>query len=208
MYKHVLFDIDGTMIDSEPYYVSCLQQIGESVLNRPISQDEARQVFPMNSHDALTRMGVSKEQLPDAVQRYDDLCFLPDKISPFPGIIDLLTELRRRNIPLAIYSARFMYEFEVDPSVVPLTKYFDEIIGVGEYRSKPDPDGLIQYMKKHGLQPSAVLYIGDSVMDSIVAEKAGVDLVMGEWKSWKNDQKYPAKYYCTDPCEILAILDQ
>lgn len=207
MYRHVLFDIDGTLIDSEPYYVSCLQRIGEEMLNRTISLEEARRVFPMNSHDALTHLGVSKEKLEEAVKKYDEICFLPDKIYPFPGILDLLTELRAQNVPLAIYSARFMYEFREDPSVVPLTKYFDEIIGVGEYRSKPDPDGLLQYMKKHSLKPCEVLYVGDSVMDSIVAKAAGVDLVMAEWKTWKNDQKYPSRYYCSDPHEILEILD-
>ena len=159
----------------------------------------------MNSHDALTELGIGREDLAQAVEAYDRLCFVPGAVPVVPGIPELLEALRGAGLGLAIYSARFAYEFSSDPAVVPLVPFFDEVIGVGEYRSKPDPDGALSYIKRHGLSPEEVLYVGDSEMDSRTARAAGVDLALAEWKSWKNERRYPARYYCRCPEEILSI---
>lgn len=205
MYRHILFDVDGTMIDSEPFYVSCLQSVGEQYLGRPISQSEARRVFSMNSHDALAGLGIRSAQLHEATEAYDRLCFVPGKVSVIPGIPKLLRRLRKEGKHLAIYSARFTYEFSSDPAAAPLIPFFDEVIGVGERRSKPDPDGVLWYMERHKLLPQEILYVGDSEVDSLTAQAAGIDLVLVEWKSWKNERRFPAHYYCRHPSELLQI---
>lgn len=205
MYRHVLFDIDGTMIDSEPYYISCLQTVCKMFLGHPAPMDKVQRCFPMNSHDALTALGVSDDMLSKAVDIYDQLCFCPGMVPIFPGITELLTALSRDGAHLAMYSARFTYEFSADPAVVPLVPFFDEVIGVGPYLSKPDPEGVLAYMEKYHLSPQEVLYVGDSEIDSMTAYRAGIDLIMAEWKSRKNPCRYPARFYCSQPVQVLDI---
>ncbi len=205
MYRHILFDMDGTMIDSEPYYVSCLRSVGEQVRGRPVGLSEARRVFSMNSRDALAALGIRPDQLRETMEAYDKLCFLPGKVPVIPGVLELLRRLREEGKRLAIYSARFTYEFSSDPAAIPLLPFFDEVIGVGERRSKPDPDGALEYMERHKLSRQEVLYVGDSEVDSLTAQAAGVDLALVEWKSWKNERRFPARYYCRCPDELLAI---
>lgn len=80
MYRHVLFDIDGTMIDSEPYYVECLNEVCRRFLGHSPAAEAVRRCFAMNSHDALHALGVGTHALSEAVALYDALCFQPDKV--------------------------------------------------------------------------------------------------------------------------------
>ncbi len=131
--------------------------------------------------------------------------FQPDKVPVCPGIPTLLSALRRDGARLAIYSARFAYEFEQDPALTPLLPCFDEIICVGPQPSKPDPGGALDYIRRHRLAKDEVLYVGDSHIDSLTAQRAGIDLAMCEWKRLCNPQRYPARYYCSRPEQILSI---
>lgn len=205
MYRHVLFDIDGTMIDSEPYYVECLNEVCRRFLGHSPAAEAVRRCFAMNSHDALHALGVGTHALSEAVALYDALCFQPDKVPVCPGIPTLPSALRRDGARLAIYSARFAYEFEQDPALTPLLPCFDEIICVGPQPSKPDPGGALDYIRRHRLAKDEVLYVGDSHIDSLTAQRAGIDLAMCEWKRLCNPQRYPARYYCSRPEQILSI---
>lgn len=146
-----------------------------------------------------------RHALSEAVALYDALCFQPDKVPVCPGIPTLLSALRRDGARLAIYSARFAYEFEQDPALTPLLPCFDEIICVGPQPSKPDPGGALDYIRRHRLAKDEVLYVGDSHIDSLTAQRAGIDLAMCEWKRLCNPQRYPARYYCSRPEQILSI---
>lgn len=208
MYRHVLFDVDGTMLDSEPYFIDCLIEVCRRFSTQPFDSQAAHRCFSMNSHDAMRTLGVDEADILKAVAAFDKLCFQEGHVPIYDGIPELLTALRADGAQLAIYSARFAYEFDADPSLRPLIPFFDEIIGIGSQPSKPDPAGVLDYMQRHGLEPKEVLYIGDSYIDSLTAQRAGIDFVLCEWKSIPNTERYPARYYCSRPAEILAIWQQ
>ena len=66
-------------------------------------------------------------------------------------------------------------------------------------------EDALDYIRRHRLAKDEVLYVGDSHIDSLTAQRAGIDLAMCEWKRLCNPQRYPARYYCSRPEQILSI---
>ena len=185
-YTTAIFDMDGTILDT-------LDDLADSVNyalglhGMPASpRPEVRQhlgngmdYLIAHSVPAGTSHELEQQVLAEFKADYAKRCVV--KTAPYPGILDLMAELRRRGIARAVVSNKG--DFAVQELV---ERYFPGVfdIAVGErkgVRRKPAPDTVYAVMDELGADPVDTVYIGDSEVDVETARNAGIACIAVDW---------------------------
>ena len=187
MYKTVVFDLDGTLLDTlDDLWLSvnaALQKFGLPVRTR----DEVRAFIGNGIVKLMQRAsGLLEGERFDGVlaefkRHYGEHC--EDNTKPYEGIMLLLQELRARGVQTAVVSNK------ADFAVKKLAEsYFQGLLqeAVGEdeehgIRKKPAPDSLLAVMERLGADRQATVYVGDSEVDIQTANNALVPCVSVTW---------------------------
>lgn len=206
-YKHIVFDIDGTLIDTEKAMLHSLQKAVQETNGRTLEVDDLRFIFGMTAEDALKNLGIT--DIAPAFLLWKEH-YLQDVsgVRVFPGMETLLRELRARSVRLGVLSSKTRSEYGSDFLPYGLGGYFDlAILAEDSLRHKPDPEPMLAYLARSGAQPGEVLFIGDSVYDMQCAKGAGVDFALALWGR-RDHGDIKAAYYLQHPGDVLKALDQ
>ena len=187
MYKTVVFDLDGTLLDTlDDLWLSvnaALQKFGLPVRTR----NEVRAFIGNGIVKLMQRAsGLLEGECFDGVlaefkRHYGEHC--EDNTKPYEGIMRLLQELRARGVQTAVVSNK------ADFAVKKLAEsYFQGLLqeAVGEdeehgIRKKPAPDSLLAVMERLGADRQATVYVGDSEVDIQTANNALVPCISVTW---------------------------
>lgn len=179
--KLVIFDFDGTLVDSEPGILEAIRHT-VAALDLPEEAVESwRQMIgiPLEKQLAALLPEGAQNRIPEGVEIYRRFydAIRPLYSQPFPGILELLADLAER-IPLAIASSKRR------ESILPVLDQwgygdlFEPIISPAEVTyPKPHPDSVERILAHHDLAPDQVVLIGDTEYDIEMALRAGV----GAW---------------------------
>jgi len=211
MYKLVIFDLDGTLLNT-------IDDITESV-NYALNKNSVPEI---TLHECQYMVGRGVDFLIDkAVKNHkeafenvknDYLTYYAlhssDKTKPYVGIIPTIKELNKRNIEVAVLSNK------PHEDVLRIVEYyfkdchFDLVMGKKEKnRPKPSIDGCLEI--KETLQIfSDILYVGDTNIDMETAAKAGFPSVAVTWGFRKKEELEGYKYIIDKPEELLNIVDE
>lgn len=128
----------------------------------------------------------------------------------YPGIGQLIVELNRRGIPLAVLSNKPQAYTEIVMAHFFAEHRFDVIFGQREtVRRKPHPDGALEIAAHWGLDPSEILFIGDTSTDMDTATGAGMIPVGVLWgfRDEAELRAHGARHLVRTPAEILPIFE-
>lgn len=181
--RGVIFDIDGTLIDSFSAFTSAFNKGISQFDLRPVSQqfltqslrkganlaDLLRMVFPLQTDEFLI-----KRCKGEILQHF--LKIEASEVKPFPGINELFCNLMDRGIKIGIATGRTsMPENEWDRfKKFGLERFIDSIVTSREVVSrKPDPDTIVECAKRMKVPIEKCLVVGDTEDDIIAARKAG-----------------------------------
>lgn len=203
---HVVFDIDGTLIDTEAAFQLALQETMEEFLGRSDSLAELHYTFGMPTETTLRVLGFP--DVPAAHQVWERKCMEKlGKVRLYDGIPQLLDALLLRGYTLGVASSQSRREYEMVFLPLGLGDCFETTVLLEDtIKHKPDPDPLLHYMKLTGIKPEEMLFVGDSSGDMICARDAGV---LGALACWG---RYPAQidthYRVNRPGQLLDLLFQ
>lgn len=205
--KCVLFDIDGTLIDSEEAVVESLKLTMKNLYNKDYDDEELYFAIALPSKDVLTRLGV--EDVDNAIAYWmGQLKLCSDKVGIYPQIKETLGALKDKEIRLGIVTSRYDFEVEEDLILRDILPYFEVIVTYDEnLKPKPHPDPLLKALEMLGVKPEDALYIGDTPYDCECAKSANVDFILANWG--KEDRR---KFFkdgvkaCSNPAELLENL--
>ncbi len=188
MKKLVLFDLDGTLLNT----IADLAAATNQALARcgyPTHAEDAYRFFVGNGIRKLFERALPENHRTEADIRQIHALFLPyydahnaDRSDPYPGIPELLAELQRRGIRMAVASNKY----QAATSKL-IARYFPEIrfvevLGQREgVPTKPDPSIVNDILAAAGVERNEVLYVGDSNVDMQTAHNAGVTAVGVTW---------------------------
>lgn len=214
-YTTVLFDLDGTLLDT-------LGDLADSV-NVALQ----RQGFPTISEEDTRRYvgnGYAKlieQAIPDGVDNpHFDSCLeefaehynhnMMTRTKPYPGILELLAELKKRKIRMGVVSNKN------DIAVKALVKHFfgeytQTAIGESaETARKPDPASVYNALKELGVEKSTAVYVGDSDVDILTASNAGLPCICVSWGFRDREllEQHGAERIIDKPWELLAALEE
>ena len=176
--KLIVFDWDGTLMDSEARIVTCLRAaIRETGL--PEHDDEAlRNIIGLGLREALQALYPHEDDAAwDALVRHYRHHFLEVDATPSPlfdGAEALLQKLQEQGHFLAIATGKGRPGLDKVLQETGLARYFDATRCADEARSKPHPQMLLDILDRLGAEPDQALMIGDTEYDIEMAHNAGV----------------------------------
>jgi N-acetyl-D-muramate 6-phosphate phosphatase len=177
--RAVMFDLDGTLLDTAPDFIAVLNQLLKENNHTPLPDDIIR-TYVSNGSSALVMKAFNIEESHHDFQRlrlrllelYS--AHLAVFTKPFPGITDLLQKIAEHNIVWgvatnkpSVYTTPLMAQFDFHPAPVSIICP-DHVV-----KSKPDPASLFLASEQIGCNPDEIIYIGDHLRDIECGKRAG-----------------------------------
>lgn len=179
-YDLIVFDWDGTLIDSAGPIVECIQQAARALGLEVPPEARARHVIGLGLRDSL-RLAVPDlppERAMEFVASYRaEFLAREDQMRLFPGVEAMLGALRERGHRLAVATGKSRRGLERALDASGLRPYFDASRCADESIPKPDPAMLHELLQELAAPPAHALMIGDTSHDLEMAAAAGVDAV-------------------------------
>lgn len=203
-YKHIVFDVDGTLVDSELKVLSTLRQavIDMRGVDHPV--EDLGWAMGMAPEPILTKLGYDNvEPIIRLWERYLIEYQEPPKF--FDGIEQTIMQLHARGVNVGIGTSRIYAEYLADFEKLPLYSYLGTAVcGDMVHKRKPAPDILLCYMEKTGASAKDILFVGDTLFDLQCAEAAGIDAALAGWGT-KLPVSTACAYYLKRPQELLEL---
>ena len=212
MYKAILFDLDGTLLNTLDDLTASVRWAMTDMGLEPRTRDDVRR-FVGNGAMPLCRRclgdGAPEAQVRALCERFQSHYsqHLKDKTAPYPGVVDTLKALRARGVLIGVVSNKFS---EASRRVV--AEYFGPLVDVtvGQEEGvaiKPAPDTLLRAMEALGVTPGECAMVGDSPQDIQAARNArcaGIGVTWG-FRSARELVEAGASRLIDEPAELLAM---
>ena len=178
-YKAVIFDLDGTLINS----LNDLADSGNELLRtygyEPYPVERYRYFVGNGSRKLMERIlpaGTASEEIDKALVVYKGIYaqrYL-NKTRPYAGMPEVLAALRARGIKLGVCTNKHMEAAATIVDTLFKEGTFDELLGDKPgMKRKPDPSGVLAIAASLGVKPEEVAYLGDTQVDMLTAKNAG-----------------------------------
>ncbi len=183
IYKAVLFDMDGVIVDSEPLHVAAFQATIKEY-GRNLSADEYKDFFAGRTDQAgfekyFDFIGETVDMpviMDKKAKKY--LQIAADQLTPYPHIVEFIRELGERNVPLALVTGSLRAEAEVVLNTFDLAHYFTAVIAAEDIsESKPNPEGYLKGATALQTSPEDCVIIEDAPSGVLAAKNAGIRCV-------------------------------
>ncbi len=183
-YGYVVFDMDGTLIDTCEAIQRSLRDTVAALTGREPTAADMRATFGTPSDAGLRMLGIRDEDIQrgillwgENIKRYEDTSRV------FPGVRELMDGLKAGGCRIGIATSKNAAELEHS------REKFEDIVSRADCvicaddteEHKPKPGPLLKYMERTGARPSEVLYVGDTVYDMRCARGAGADFALARW---------------------------
>lgn len=174
----MLFDWDGTLVDTGDVLLSCWHQMSERVLGYPFPVEEAdrRKYLAMRASESFPTLSDDPEVVRRLFVEFD-LAYAdraPAHVRAQEHAASLLSHLRA-HARVGVVTSKTGIRFGIDAAATGLTDAFDIIVtGDDVSRGKPDPEGIRHALAVLGCDPDASWYVGDGPVDIRAGRAAGV----------------------------------
>lgn len=212
MKKLIIFDLDGTLINSLKDLWAAVNGALWSVGLPYRSEEEVRQ-FVGDGVDMLIRRATDDEkdkfaECKAAFKRiYDE--GMKNQTRPYDGVQKMLGDLRAAGLKIAVLSNKY------DSAVKEICSYYfggkiDIAVGQKDgVKVKPDPAALLTLLKDAGVSAEEALYCGDGEADVKCALAAGVDFIAATWgfRHYSVLEKAGAKVFAGSPADVAGLVE-
>ena len=181
-YPIVLFDLDGTLVDSGAMILSSFRHATRTVLEREIPDEElAALVGGMNIREQMQSLAPDRvEELVRVYRAHNEP--LHADLQAFPGVEDLLGELSSQGRKLGIVTAKRRRTVDLAFAVLPIERFFDVVVTSGDtQRHKPHPDPVLLALERLNANGARAAFVGDSPFDIGAGKAAGTFTVGVSW---------------------------
>ncbi|MBI9012559.1 MAG: HAD-IA family hydrolase [Clostridiales bacterium] len=207
MYKYLVFDFDGTLIDSNYLIDRTIRATSENILEKEVSQEVIDSIWGKVLTEQMEELDPS---------RVEELCNFysayyrehrDEHTTIFEGILEMLEELHK-TCKMGIVTNKGTSGLEHGLDLFNMKNYFEIALSKTDVvMKKPHPEGLYKVMEHFDAKPEEVLFIGDSIHDIECGQNAGVDTILVAWTVMDLEKlkKENPTYIVNTPEEIIDI---
>lgn len=207
MFNYVIFDFDGTLVDSKDIFIYVYNQLAESHNFKKIQDKDVEKFRKLSVFERAKLLNVPMYLLPFLATEFYNLYKEQIKnLKLFDGIKEVLEKLKDKKREIIIISSNsesnireFLEKNQID--------VIDEIFCSNNILGK---DKIInKFLKKHYLRNWEVIYVGDEIRDIVACKKTGIEVVWVEWGCdlIDNVKEYNPNYIVSTPSDILRIVE-
>jgi phosphoglycolate phosphatase len=213
-FKGVIFDLDGTLVNSLEDIADAMNSVLQD-LNYPTHSYEDYQYFIGSGLRNLVSKALPatnndgnqiEKSLNSMIEVYRNAC--TNQTKPYNGIVELLDELKSRNIKLSVFSNKAdALTKEITAALFP--GYFNPIVGLSiESLKKPNPFEAVEICKSLELKSEEMIFVGDSGIDMQTATNANMHAVGVLWGYRPEEELIAngAKLILNHPLDLISIL--
>lgn len=182
-FRTVLFDLDGTLVDSGAIILASFKHATSTVLRREIPDHEL--LAAVGGPGLREQMeALDAEHADELIEVYSaHNAGLHDGLEPCLGVLDALESLHDEGRGLAVVTAKRRATLELAFEVLPELRRFFAVTVAAEdtERHKPNPEPLLLALDRLGAHAESAVYVGDSPFDVQAAKAAGVGSIAVTW---------------------------
>jgi len=212
----VLFDLDGTLIDSVELIVRSARHAFatcEGYQGRVPNDDEWLVDLGMPLPVLFGRFTSDPEEIERLIDGYREFqhAHHDDLVTCYAGIVDTVRALDDLGHPIGIVTSKSEPMASRGLALVGLERFVDTLVGLeSARRHKPDPEPVRVALDRLGLAPDEALFVGDSPHDMTAGRKAGVITVAALWGPFGRAQLATARpdYYIKAPRELAPLVER
>jgi HAD superfamily hydrolase (TIGR01509 family) len=205
--KGIIFDFDGTLINSLSEAATSFHHAIAAVGERPRTIEDIKKHFGRGADQILIQVLEDQEKGRLAFEHYKEH---QREAAPLvhlhEGIAELLNKIMSEKVPTAIVTGRHTDDLEIMIARHKIRERFIAIVCDNNVSNpKPHPDGLHLALEKMGLKPFEAMYVGDSPMDVLAALAAGCTAVAALWDGLAERQHFaahPPHLYAEKPSQL------
>ena len=213
--KLVIFDVDGTLVDSQDFIVEAQRRAFAAHGLALPSREAALSIVGLSLLEAFTVLAGEGAPVESLAQAYKDAWNAmrndPDYDDPFyPGAIETIAALAaREDVMLGIATGKSRRGVTHLFDRCGWHTHFATVQTADEHPSKPAPDMILTALAETGAEPQSTFMIGDTAFDMAMAKTAGVRAIGVAWGYHPHDQliEAGAERILTDFAEVLDLLD-
>jgi len=210
----VLFDLDGTLLYTLPDLAACLNRalVKNGQSPHPVEEICSFVGWGVRMLVAQALPGGADDPLYDPIMadyRADYAVHGSDHVEIYEGILPLLDALDERGIAAAVVTNK--PQIDADPMI---RRFFGDrfplVVGKRpENAPKPEPDSVLLAMRELKADPARTLYVGDTEVDHLTAQNAGIPCVLAAWGYRSREQLDALGAYrvIPRPEELLTVID-
>jgi HAD superfamily hydrolase (TIGR01509 family) len=211
--RAVLFDVDGTLVDSNDAHARAwVEAFAEAGIR--VSYDEVRRAIGMGGDKLMPAVARVSEDSPEGKRiskRRQEIFaqkYLPH-IRPLPGASDLVKALKARGHTVVAASSAKEDELRPLLKIAGVDTLLDAATSSDDAEeSKPDPDIVQAALTRAHAQPDEAIMIGDTPYDVKAARAAGVRVIALRSGGWTDEDLRGAEAVYDDPADLLAHVDE
>jgi len=208
----VLFDLDGTVIDTGPLIADSFRHAVRTVLGKTIDDEEMlAYVGGWSLREQMCRLAPDRcQELVEAYRAYNEPRHAGLEFCA--GMNELLLELRTEGVRLGLATAKRRSTVEIAFRYLPeLEGLFDVVVTAEDTeRHKPNPEPLLLALHRLGAEPAEAAYVGDSPFDVEAAKAAGLRAIAVTWGGIHDEKRLSVAEpdaIVSTPAELEAALD-
>ena len=187
-YKAIIYDLDGTVLNTINMNMYPLIKIIKEETGEDWTFEQVLKFLPYPGMKVMEELQVA------------------DKEKAYPGFEEIF-EAFDGSIIQAVASAKTTAQYQIDFVAKGLDKYMKTAVLANDtVKHKPDPEPLLECLKRLSLQPEDVIYIGDAHSDYLASKNAGIDFGYAKWGSVSAKGIDKPDHVFEQPLDLLKLL--
>lgn len=182
-FNTIIFDFDGTVANTNSLVIDSWQHVYQTLSGHKVDEAVIRTTFgeplPTSMEKAFPNIPVEESI---GIYRNHQKDIYEEMIEPFPGMVDLMRQLKEKGYKVGIATSRMKSSTLVGLRKFGVMDYIDALVTCDDTnKHKPDPEPVLISLERLQAKPEEALMIGDSMFDIKCAHNAGVKAVLVGW---------------------------